>query len=138
MLFCMVFKFLGFSQAPFTRRQGKMKNVSAVVLGMEALRSIPNFDDATEASAVVEMLKWFASFDFQRMAVIVDKKGGSTMIVCRDELPGKAMRNSTEALLMYFTFDHASKQRLHQMWAFADTRDIKGLSAKSEGSNARG
>ena len=55
MIFNLIFKFWGFTQAPLTRRNGKMKNVGAVILGLEALRNTRGQNGATEVSTAIDM-----------------------------------------------------------------------------------
>ena len=58
-----------------------MKNVGAVILGLEALRSTRGQEGATEVSTAIDMCLWLRDRDFKTQAVILDRKRNHTLIL---------------------------------------------------------
>ena len=71
-----------------------MKNVHALVLGLEAMRCVPPHENDDEMLTVADTLRWVAAFAFAQMAVVLDVETGDTRQIPRGELPAPWMRTS--------------------------------------------
>ena len=124
--FLIVAKHLDLVQAVHTVRQGKVKNIHAVIMALEALQHIEIDDHDDEVSLTVELLLWVAKFDFASRAFVLKFQPPFVRTVDRQSLPSVGLRTDVDPVLMFLEDDQRNTSWYFKMPAHISEYRLRG------------